>query len=275
MLRKDNETHPFIDLPDLELPIKWEDVFDDQDIDIADGSYHVDKPTATTSFMWLPQLIKSGDSELPYLLAVPNGNRVGRTLYEWFQDTFQSNFLASPQRGLGKVHFPITLIKFHGTTLWHREGHPYWADDQMREYLNNRSNFAFNFPFYGEKEETSVQFAKGSIDLENLSKKLLSEHKQKHNLLQQTDAEGLEPITLEHNILTASHGDFLLSKEHADSLNVVGEKVKYDCGYIIPLSSWHKVHANSGNRLSLRFMGNNDYTFSDICHMYDNNKLLK
>ena len=62
----------------------------------------------------------------------------------------------------------------------------------------------------------------------------------------------------------------LLDDELESNLTVIGEKVSYDCPILYPLSSWHRVMTNGvDNRCSPRFFGNNDYTFSDICKLYD------
>ena len=45
--------------------------------------------------------------------------------------------------------------------------------------------------------------------------------------------------------------------------------------HIIPLSSWHRVTTTGNNRMSFRFLGNNDYILSQICDLYDKKELFK
>lgn len=285
MIHVNNETHPFIDLPNLELPFTWQELFDEQDLEVVNGDCQLKNVVHTTNFEWMPNL---SEHSLPSILGLIHSNKVSRTLWEWFQDNTHNNLLAPIQKsGTGKNYFPITMLKFHGTSLWHREGYPYWTDGPFRKLLKGRNNYAFNFPFYGEVEKTSVKFGKGDPQLESMFEGLLKEHVDtnitgmfKQGMTNQQDLsdsyiKDMSVATVRYGAHTGLTMDHLLDAKLEQQLTILGEKVKYDSPYCIPLSSWHKVDTTGGNRLSLRFMGNNEYTFSDICEMYDNNKLFK
>ena len=284
MINVNNETHPFIDLPNLELPLTWQELFDEEDLAVVNGDCQLKELVHTTNFEWMPNIT---EYNLPSILGLIHSNKVSRILWEWFQDNTYSNILAPIRKSqTGKNFFPITMLKFHGTSLWHREGYPYWTDGTFREELKGRNNYAFNFPFYGEVEKTSVKFAKGDPQLESMFEGLTREHVSIHGsgIMQGINKEkdladsyiaDMNAATVRYGAHTGLTMDHLLDDKLEQQLTILGEKVKYDSPYCIPLSSWHKVDTSGGNRLSLRFMGNNEYTFSDICAMYDNNKLFK
>jgi hypothetical protein len=285
MIHVNNETHPFIDLPNLELPVTWEELFDEEDLEVVNGDCQLKKVVHTTNFEWMPNL---SEHSPPSILGLIHSNKVSRMLWEWFHDNTHNDLLAPIRKSqTGKNYFPITMLKFHGTSLWHREGYPYWTDGAFRKLLNGRNNYAFNFPFYGEVEKTSVKFGKGDPQLESMFEGLLKEHVNTHitgmfkqGITNQQDLansyiKDMSVATVRYGAHTGLTMDHLLDAKLEQQLTILGEKVKYDSPYCIPLSSWHKVDTTGGNRLSLRFMGNNEYTFSDICEMYDNNKLFK
>lgn len=284
MINVNNETHPFIDLPNLELPFTWQELFDEEDLAVVNGDCQLKELVHTSNFEWMPNI---SEYNLPSILGLLHSNKVSRILWEWFQDNTYSNILAPIRKSqTGKNFFPITMLKFHGTSLWHREGYPYWTDGAFREKLKGRNNYAFNFPFYGEVEKTSVKFAKGDPQLESMFEGLTREHVGIHSsdIVQSINKEqdlansyikDMNAATVRYGAHTGLTMDHLLDDKLEQQLTILGEKVKYDSPYCIPLSSWHKVDTSGGNRLSLRFMGNNDYTFSDICAMHDNNKLFK
>jgi len=288
MQNVDNETHPYIDLHNLELPFTWQELFCEDDLTVVNGDCQLKKVVHTENFEWMPNISEHAP---PSILGLIHRNNVSKIFYEWFQDNTYSDVLAPVRKAhIGKNYFPITLLKFHGTSLWHREGHPYWTDQTTRDALQGRNNYAFNFPFYGELEKTSVKFAKGSKQLESMFQGLITEHiagkygptdksifhhYQKQADLQASYLKDMASATIRYGAHTGLTMDHLLDAKLEDQLTIVGEKDKYDSPYCIPLSSWHKVDTTGGNRLSLRFMGNNEYTFSDICSMHDNNKLFK
>ena len=174
MINVNNETHPFIDLPNLELPITWQELFDEEDLEVVNGDCQLKKVVHTTNFEWMPNL---SEHSPPSILGLIHSNKVSKMLWEWFQDNSHNNLLAPIRKSLtGKNYFPITMLKFHGTSLWHREGYPYWTDETFRKLLKGRNNYAFNFPFYGEVEKTSVKFGKGDPQLESMLEGLLREH---------------------------------------------------------------------------------------------------
>lgn len=278
---QDTETHPYIDLLDLQFPYKYSDLLTEEDSDIIKGHSQVSEITQTENFVWYPN---------PYDSYAPIGgslhrNSIARILFEFLNDTFSENIVGeSLKNSLGKTMFPISILKFHHSTKWHREGFPYWADEQIKSSYR-RNNFAINFPLYCETADTKVRFAKATNELEHNVRdnmQLLMEQDkwtQPRNInlknMFENYIENMGKSVYANNIETTFAMD-LLDDELEEHLTVVGEKVSYDCPYIIPLSSWHRVITNGqDNRCSLRFFGNNDYTFSDICRLYDEGDLFK
>lgn len=274
----DTETHPFIDLQELGLP--FDDLLTEEDLDIIKGNYQLSEVKHTHNFAWYPNQFNQ---------SAPNGATIHRNttckkLYEFVKDIFKVDIVGDVKKTIGgKAMFPISILKFHGNTQWHREGYPYWADDN---YKNNftRTNFAFNFPLYCETADTKVRFAKGSKELEinvmQNSNTLMKQDKWETDTKLDIDSisknyyKNMGKQVYHNGIKTTFQMD-LLDDELESNLTVIGEKVSYDCPYIIPLSSWHQVITNGvDNRCSLRFFGNNDYTFSDICKLYDEGDLI-
>jgi len=278
---QDTETHPYIDLVDLQFPYEYGDLLSEEDLDIIRGHSQVIELTQTENFVWYPN---------PHDPFAPIGgnlhrNTIAKQLYQFVRDTFKHNIVGSIHKNMtGKAMFPISILKFHNSTLWHREGFPYWADSKMKDTLI-RTNFAMNFPLFCETADTKVKFAKATDELENNVKQNTNDLIENEtwmgddtldlNKLFSNYIANMAKSRYENGIKTTFQMD-LLDDECEEHLTVVGEKVSYDCPYIIPLSSWHRVITNGqDNRCSLRFFGNNDYTFSDICRLYDEGDLFK
>ena len=278
----DTETHPYIDLTQLKFPYTLEEVFDEQDFEIASAKKQIAETTITKNFVWYHN---------PYEQDAPVGaslhnNKLAKNLIEWIREQFTIDILTPVKTTiLGKKMMPISCLKFHKSTGWHREGFPYWVSKVQQQYLTGRTNFALNFPLYLEEGETYVDFAKGSDEYEERFKTLIEQfidkvkqHKrEKLGTLTDISTEYLKEMALqisEEGMTTTTVMD-LMDDINEDQLTQVGRKTQYDCPYIIPLSSWHKVTTTGNNRMSFRFLGNNDYNFSQICDLYDKKELFK
>ena len=273
-----HESHPFIDLENLKLPFTHQELFDDLDYDIANGKSQLSITTKTTNFEWHSNTSKDAP---PSILGLLTNKKVAKVFLEFINDTFSyPDIIAPVKTGFGRKYLPFTLLKFHGNSYWHREGIPYWASEQEKQIMVSRNNFAVNFPFYGETENTYVEFGKGSPEFEDMFAKLTKQHLRnftmmKTGILAQNIINDMENATIVNGCHTGISMDHVVSEDQASNIELIGVKDRYDCPYIIPLSSWHKVTTTGSNRLSFRLMGSNDYTFSDICKLFDNGDLLK
>ncbi len=279
----DTETHPYIDLTQLQFPYSLEEIFDEQDFEIASAKKQISENTITKNFVWYHN--PYNDTDAPVGASLHN-NKIAKNLIEWIREQFTIDILTPIKTTiLGKKMMPISCLKFHTSTGWHREGYPYWVTKAQQQYLMGRTNFALNFPLYLEEGETYVDFAKGSDEYEKRFKALterfidkVTEHKRAVvGNLNDINKEYFKEMALqisEDGMTTTTVMD-LMDDIHADQLTHVGRKSQYDCPYIIPLSSWHRVTTTGNNRMSFRFLGNNDYTFSQICDLYDKKELFK
>tara|TARA_B100000927_G_C16433536_1_gene456618 strand:- start:198 stop:1046 length:849 start_codon:yes stop_codon:yes gene_type:complete len=278
----DTETHPYIDLTQLQFPYTLDEVFDEQDFEIASSKKQITENTITKNFVWYHN---------PYNEDAPVGatlhsNKLAKNLIEWIREQFTIDILTPVKTTiLGKKMMPISCLKFHKSTGWHREGFPYWVSKEQQQYLPGRTNFALNFPLYLEDGETYVDFAKGSDEYEERFKTLIEKFIEKVKVHKRNSPATMKDISVEYfkemalqiseDGMTTTTVMDLMDDINADQLTQVGRKTQYDCPYIIPLSSWHRVTTTGNNRMSFRFLGNNDYTFSQICDLYDKKELFK
>ncbi|MDC1040173.1 hypothetical protein OAQ62_00095 [bacterium] len=268
------EKHPYIDLKDIELPFKCSELFSEQDYQVADADYQIRYNIQTPNIMWegseqslLPT--NSRSSRPVSVMGYITSKKIQRQLREFYNDTFKVNIIDDAWTvGTGVKLYPITLIKFHASTVWHREGNATWYTQDIIDRLKGRVNYAINFPLYGDKNNSKVKFGKPCEKLLATEKNLMQQ------LLSQEDI--VEGVTAKDNSLKVSSSIDSVLDESKYNMEVEGIKDGYHCPYIIPLSSYHKVETDGTNRISLRFMGNSSkYTYADICKMYDEGELLK
>jgi hypothetical protein len=273
-----HETHPFIDLTNITLPFTHQELFDDLDYDIVHGKSQLSVTTRTTNFEWHANPSKDAP---PSILGLLTNKKIARVFLDFINDTFvHPDIIAPVKSGFGRKYLPFTLLKFHGNSYWHREGIPYWASEQEKQMMISRNNFAVNFPFYGETEKTSVEFGKGTPEFENMFANLTKRHLRnftmmKSGILSENIIDDMSNATISNGCHTGMSMDHIVTADQEKHIETIGVKDRYDCPYIIPLSSWHKVTTSGDNRLSFRLMGNNKYTFSDICKLFDNSDLIK
>jgi|TARA_B110000879_G_C11086754_1_gene477227 hypothetical protein len=269
-----NEAHTYIDLNDIKLPFKHSDLFTEMDYQVADADYQITHNIQTEHIMWegseqslLPTNARNSRpaSVMGYITSKP----IQRQLREFYNDTFKVNIVDDAWTvSMGVKFYPITLIKFHKSTVWHREGNAGWYTQDIIDRLKGRVNYAINFPLYGDKDNSRVKFGKPCNNLLAKEKELMQE------LLLQDDI--VEGVTDEDRSLKVSSSIDSVLDETKWNMEVEGVKEGYHCPYIIPLSSYHKVETDGANRISLRFMGNSSkYTYADICKLYDAGELLK
>lgn len=268
------EKYPYIDLKGIELPFKCSELFSEQDYHVADADYQIRNNIQTKNILWegseqslLPTNARSSRpvSVMGYITSKP----IQRQLREFYNDTFKINIVDDAWTvGMGVKFYPITLIKFHASTVWHREGNATWYTQDIIDKLKGRVNYAINFPLYGDKDNSRVMFGKPCDKLLKKEKELMQELLSKEDIV--------EGVTDKEKSLKVSSSIDSVLDESKYNMEVEGIKEGYHCPYIIPLSSYHKVQTDGTNRISLRFMGNsNKYTYADICKLYDNGELLR
>jgi hypothetical protein len=269
-----NEKHTYIDLNGIELPFECSDLFSEQDYQVADADYQIRHNIQTPNIMWegseqslLPT--NSRSSRPVSVMGYITSKKIQRQLREFYNDTFKINIVDDAWTvSRGVKFYPVTLIKFHKSTVWHREGNASWYTQDIINKLKGRVNYAINFPLYGDKNNSRVKFGKPCDQLLATEKELMAK------LLKQTDI--VEGVTDNNNSVKVSSSIDSILDESKWDMQVEGIKEGYHCPYIIPLSSYHKVETDGTNRISLRFMGNSlKYTYADICRLYDEGNLLR
>ena len=163
---------------------------------------------------------------------------------------------------------PNILFEVHTSTGWHREGYPYWVTKAQQQYLMGRTNFALNFPLYPEEGETYVDFAKGSDEYEQRFKALTERFIDKVTEHKRAVVGNLNDINKEYSkkwlckypedgMTTTTVMDLMDDIMQTQLIMWVKEPNTIVLHYI--LSSWHRVTTTGNNRMSFRFLGNNDY----------------
>ena len=270
MLHKDC----FIDLPNIELPFTHKDILSDLDYEILETNLSPKHNTQSKNIIWFGQQSHINTNikarEVSLLGAISN-TKIADELKHFTNKVFHKDIIQHNTTRGGKVLTGITLITFSGNTPWHREGfNSEWTTPEFEEKFHTahpfrRFNYAINFPLYTKKADTTkVEFARmkspiGAIE-QNLHAKLLSNNSFEELNKGIKISPALDQITDE--------------KKWQNHIEVLDTKHKYDCPYVINLSSYHKVHTTDATRLSLRLMGSHKYCWRDIETIYTNGQLI-
>ena len=148
----DTETHPHIDLTQLQFPYSLEEIFDEQDFEIASAKKQISENTITKNFVWYHNPYNDTDAPVGATL---HNNKIAKNLIEWIREQFTIDILTPNKKPiiLGKKMMPNILFEVHTSTGWHREGYPHWVTKAQQQYLMGRTNFALNFPCILKKEK--------------------------------------------------------------------------------------------------------------------------
>lgn len=266
---------PFIDLPTLKLPFDHSDIFTDQDYEIANSKEQLRFNTQTENILWEgneTSILETNarDTRPSSTMGYITSKKFQYILKEFFNEHFKINIMDDIWTpSVGVKFLPVTLIKFHKSTVWHREGNADFYNQDIINMLKGRVNYAVNFPLYGDPNNSEVMFGKPS-------QKLIREEIDLLYKLQHTQ-DIVEGVTNSDKSLRVSASIDSILKEDvwANDIEITGIKKGYHCPYIINLSSYHKVISDNTNRISLRFMGNSKkYTYSDIVKLFEENELL-
>jgi hypothetical protein len=270
MLHKDC----FIDLPEIELPFTYKDILTDLDYEILETKISPNHNAKSENILWFGQQSEINTNiraREVSLLGMITNLKILDEIKHFTNKVFRKGIIEHNTYKTGKVITGVTLITFSQNTPWHREGfNPEWTSPEYEEkfhtaYPFRRFNYAINFPLYTVNSDTTkVEFARlkspiGAIE-QNLHTKLLDNNSLEEQSQGVKMSPALDQITDE--------------KKWQNHIEVLDTKHKYDCPYIINLSSYHKVHTTDATRLSLRLMGSHKYCWRDIETFYTNGQLL-
>lgn len=266
---------PFIDLPHLTLPFDHTEIFTDQDYEIANSKEQLIQNTQTENILWEgveESLLRtnSRDTRPSSTMGYITSKKFQYILKDFFNDNFKINIMDDIWTpSIGVKFLPITLIKFHKSSVWHREGNADFYNRDVINMLDGRVNYAVNFPLYGDPNNSEVWFGKPS-------EKLIREEMDLLYKLSNTEDKVTGVTNIEKTLRVSSSIDSILDENvWGEHIEITGIKKGYHCPYIINLSSYHKVLTDNTNRISLRFMGNSSkYTYKDIVQLFENNELF-
>jgi len=278
----------YIDL-DLPLPITAEELFDEDDIEFIESDDDALKNPKyshsfkTTNMSWsIPPTGPSPDGTIGYL----TNQDIADELHRYYNEHFTVNALAD---SLTNYPEPFTIVKFHKSSRWHKEGGNEWHNDiDSREVFKSRFPYAFNFALYGDVEDSSVLFGVPAEELvqeeKYLEQKIVNKHRSRvANGLPFNNSLPISKVTGRRMQARSKKYDFSVYMGRAgfssdkDESEMITTKLKREGNYgpfIINVGQWHRVITNNMARVTLRFMGGTNYTFNELEDLHANKQLL-
>lgn len=282
----------FCDCVGIDFPFTAEDFLTEQDIDMINGNvipqtvlvqsenirwqnWSSDKmPTATKSGRW------SGGTEDNQQafngFATISNVELKRKVSNWLHETFHPDFLQNNwETGFGLKTPPVTVLCFSKSTGWHKEGPvtiPATAPkDFNTTYLDSyRHPGLCNFRLLGDKEGSSLEFAKPSEKMWNAELELIEQFCQESH-----DAFPKSITTLLNDMTITDPQHWLTNPEvWEDELEIITEHVGMHNPYMVNINQWHRVKTNGTPRVTLRVHGSHKLTFKQMEEMFDTGKMF-
>ena len=279
----------YCDCEGVEFPFTAEDFFTEQDINMINGNViPTDITVQSGNIKWtnwssdkIPTEAKAGrwaDSTDSNQLTFSGSGFISnlelkRKVSDWLHETFNPEFLQNNWNINGFNTPPVTVLCFAKSTGWHKEGPvtiPATAPtDFDNTFLNAyRHPGLCNFRLLGDKEGSSIQFAKPSEKMWNAELELIEKFCHDYHVAKQ-------PITIVHNDLTMGiDSHWPTTGVWEDELEIITEHVGMHNPYLVNIGQWHRVKTNGQPRVTFRVHGNHNLTFKQIEEMYDTGKLF-
>ena len=279
----------YCDCAGVEFPFTAEDFFTEQDIDMINGNVIPDEITVQSGkIRWtnwtsdkIPTEAKAGrwsnssdnNQQAFNGIGFISNLELKRRVSDWLHETFNPDFLQNNWSINGLNTPPVTVLCFSKSTQWHKEG-PVSIPATAPEDFNSVFLDAYrhpglcNFRLLGDKEGSSLEFARPSENMWNAELELIEQFCQDYHIAQ-------EPITTVLNDMTMvvdSHWPNASVWE--DELEIITEHVGMHNPYMVNINQWHRVKTNGEPRVTLRVHGSHELTFKQMEEMYDTGKLF-
>jgi|TARA_B110000908_G_C10129069_1_gene391325 hypothetical protein len=281
----------YIDL-NVPLPITAEELFDEDDnkfINCTTPDQHdiFSKPFNTTNMFWsIPPGGPSPDGTIGFI----TNPEIVQTLKDYYNTHFAIDVLGDHH---GDYPEPFSIVKFHKTSQYHREGlntihtEAYKSTEEYKSTFTGRFPYCINFRLVGKPDDSAVHFGEPSDKLvqeeQFLENKLLNSIKNKlesgYDLAQSTTGRRLQAKSKKYDLgVFRARTGFYSGRDEQELLTTKVVRSGNYCPFIINVAEWHKVIVPAlpdGNaRVTLRFMGSECYTFNELEELHKNKKLL-
>ena len=127
-----------------------------------------------------------------------------------------------------------------------------------------------NFRLLGDKEGSSLEFAKPSEKMWNAELELIEQFCQESH-----DAFPKSITTLLNDMTMTDPQHWLTNPEvWEDELEIITEHVGMHNPYMVNINQWHRVKTNGTPRVTLRVHGSHKLTFKQMEEMFDTGKMF-
>lgn len=290
----------FIECKDIILPFTVEDFLIEEDIKLVNATDFPEDPRIqypNSKIMWTNwQIGTNRMSEHANQTNQERFNGMGliintelkHKVNEWIQDTFNPDFVDTNWKdAFGRITPPVTILCFNKTSGWHKEG-PLQIPDNFQHLTDpiklRRWPAVLNYRLTGDVEDSILQFAKLSSDLEQKVEQLTlnffdycdSKGKTWDEKTQDWQRIGPTDAITKDELRIMTHTDYILNDElYKDHISIEQQYVGMHNPYVVNLSKFHRVITNGTPRVTLRVHSNKDLSFEQIEEMYETGKLFK
>jgi len=244
-----------------------------------------------------------------------------REMWEWLNDTFHADYidnLWTGPNGASNV-VPVTVLCFNKTSGWHCEGpidipNYYPSNFQTGIVTRFRPPAVCNFRLLGDVENSKIEFANGSDELER-THELAKDEFFKNWLVDSggTEKDGVWEYTVKtdppilqkrideaHNIaqakryaphiklpnfpdfvirdsLKVAHStNYIVEPEYwKDDIEIIETHVGMHNPYFVNVAKWHRVLTNNTPRVTLRVHASKNITFNKIEELIESETFFK